>query len=349
MSDESMLKIISLCLSLDAKAARIYHDLAECASDGELREFWKSMASEEREHVRFWRELRSSAERGIVPHLFDQPFETFGELSLIQKKLDLLATESKNCSEPLNAFVMAFRTEFCLLHPAVSEFFRLVGLTSEQEDLEDRYDAHLAGFIDGLNKLGATSPEMELLGEVIQKLWHETRRLVQQSHTDSLTDLLNRRGLLNAMVPLSALAQRNGHNVGILMLDLDHFKQVNDSYGHLIGDEILKRVGGILRDSIRKMDLAGRFGGEEFLIFLPNVQPEYLFHVADKIRRKVESEVSKEMEIDLVRPITVSIGGAQGTLSLVPQEAIDALVRAADEALYKAKEAGRNRIVLCDA
>jgi diguanylate cyclase (GGDEF)-like protein len=348
MPDDVMLEIISLCLSIDAKAAKIYHELAQIAVGEELRAFWKTMAGEEREHVDFWRQLLHSAREGMVPELFERPFDVKQDLVAIQEKLESVLAQSKRTHEPLNAFVVAFRTEFYLMHPAINEFFHLVGLTSEDADFEQRYDDHLSQFITGLNEFGASTPEMELLGEAIKKLWSEDKNLVSQSHTDSLTGLFNRRGLLHAMVPLSNLAQRNGRNVGILMLDLDRFKGINDSHGHLVGDAVIRRVSHVVAESLRKADVVGRFGGEEFLVYLSDVAPDHLLDVAEKIRSAVESEGRSVMGGYLPEAVTVSVGAAQGILRGSAKEAVDQLVKKADQALYKAKETGRNKVVIAD-
>ena len=136
--------------------------------------------------------------------------------------------------------------------------------------------------------------------------------------------------------------------MAILLMDLDHFKLLNDTHGHLIGDEVLRRVGFLIADSIRKMDIAGRFGGEEFIVYLSNVQSEYVFEIAEKIRHRVESEGRKGIGVDLLRPITISVGVAQGVLKGMPQEALEGLIKKADEALYNAKKGGRNRVVVSE-
>ena len=307
------------------------------------------MAAEEREHVDFWGQLLQSARNGMVPDLFDRPFEVKHDLVVIQDKLEKVLSDSKRPQTTLNSFVLAFRTEFSLLNPILNEFFHLAGLTSEGADLRERYKAHLSQFINALNEFGASTPEMELLGEVIKALWDENGKLVEQSHTDGLTGLFNRRGLLHAIVPLSNLAQRNGLNVGVLMLDLDRFKGVNDSHGHLVGDAVIRRVGQLVAGMVRNADIVGRFGGEEFLVYLSDVHSEHLLNVAEKIRSAVESKGREVMGHYLAEPVTVSVGAAQGTLRGKAQEALDELVKKADQALYKAKEAGRNRVVIADS
>ncbi len=344
-----MLEIISLCLSIDARAARIYSELANCAQDARLRDFWRTMAAEEKGHVKFWRQLRDSARRGMIPHIFKNSLQIKQDLLNIKNQVEDLLRQSRDCPNQATAFMLAFRTEFCFLHPVLSEFFHFADYGSENLSFEDQYQEHLFRFIKGLKTFGSSSVEMEMLSTTLEQLWSENRRLVAQNQTDNLTGLLNKQGILNAIVPLSYLAQRSGHNVGVLLMDLDYFKRVNDTYGHLIGDGVLKVVGRLIRDSIRKADLAGRFGGEEFLVYLSYVQHDHLFDVAEKIRSRVESECVCSLEHPIDHPITVSIGGAQEIFESPPDSTvITALIKKADDALYEAKRTGRNRTVIND-
>lgn len=122
------------------------------------------------------------------------------------------------------------------------------------------------------------------------------------------------------------------------MVDIDHFKQFNDEFGHLLGDEVLRQVSAILSQQLRKSDVLSRYGGEEFAIVAPETGLESALAVADKLRRVVESWHFP----GVARPVTISAGVAEFPLQGGTR---DELVRAADEALYAAKQSGRNRVV----
>jgi diguanylate cyclase (GGDEF)-like protein len=123
------------------------------------------------------------------------------------------------------------------------------------------------------------------------------------------------------------------------MLDLDHFKETNDKFGHLVGDVVLKETAVILKDTLREIDIIGRYGGEEFSIVLTGIGREGAAQVAERIRQNVESAVFKAY--DEVVSSTVSIG-----VSVFPDDGVDALnlIESADQALYRAKESGRNKV-----
>ena len=131
--------------------------------------------------------------------------------------------------------------EFYLLHPAFKMIFLLLRPLADDESPEDGYESHIFKFIDVLTEHGDVTPELELLGETLQRLWKENRELVLQATHDDLTEVFNRRGFFAVCVQLAYLAQRYGCMIGVMMVDLDHFKSINDRFGHKTGDISLKR------------------------------------------------------------------------------------------------------------
>lgn len=168
-------------------------------------------------------------------------------------------------------------------------------------------------------------------------LFEETRAL---SIHDPLTGLGNRNMLNIEMEKQQAVLRRNKEPLSMIMIDLDHFKQFNDTYGHATGDVILAALAGILKSEIREIDLAVRYGGEEFLLLLPDTSKELAESVAERIRHKVEMTtltVTDDQEVSL----TISLGVAT---SVDGSESPEILITRADTAMYMAKERGRNRV-----
>ncbi len=166
--------------------------------------------------------------------------------------------------------------------------------------------------------------------------------LRHQSIRDSLTGLYNRRYFEEALFKQIHQAQRSEFTFSILMLDIDHFKKINDGYGHEVGDLALREVGKLLESSIRQGDLAARYGGEEFIILLHNADSEKALKRADKIRLDI-SKLQIKYGAEHVIPLTISIGIASYPKD---NEDKDKLVELADNALYAAKHSGRNKVVL---
>jgi diguanylate cyclase (GGDEF)-like protein len=155
--------------------------------------------------------------------------------------------------------------------------------------------------------------------------------------TDGLTGLPNRRSIDDALKRMAAHAGRTASPLGVVLFDLDHFKQINDLCGHEKGDEVLAAVGVVIAGSLRASDFGGRFGGEEFILLLPDTNRDGAVTVAEKLREAIAAvDVS-----GVSRPITASLGAAS-----LPEDAVEPalLLRAADRALYLAKARGRNRV-----
>ncbi|MBU1665018.1 MAG: PAS domain S-box protein, partial [Gammaproteobacteria bacterium] len=166
----------------------------------------------------------------------------------------------------------------------------------------------------------------------------ELRRLAA---TDALTGLANRRHFLDQMTLALARQKRHDTHTALLMLDLDWFKNVNDQYGHAAGDEVLRHTAAVMASSLRRIDLLGRLGGEEFAILLPDTEADGAHEFAERLRQLVAAQPTHGESGDI--PITLSIG----VTSFAAQDSdIDAILARADRALYRAKENGRNRVEL---
>lgn len=160
---------------------------------------------------------------------------------------------------------------------------------------------------------------------------------------DSLTQVYNRRRLMEEAEKALLLSNRCLNHISFLMLDIDHFKLVNDRYGHLAGDEVLKMLAAVCKERIRRTDMIGRFGGEEFLIILPDTDSESAFTVASDIKGAV-AEIETIYEHNIIK-VTISIG-IESVLADDSNTSVDKLINNADIALYKAKNSGRNRICI---
>ena len=168
------------------------------------------------------------------------------------------------------------------------------------------------------------------------------RRLFEQSREDPLTRLGNRLRLREELEVLQARVRRYAHSYSVVLCDVDHFKLYNDGYGHLEGDEVLRRVAQKISRHLRSGDTAYRYGGEEFLIVLPEQDLQTAASVAGRLRQAIqEMEIPHEAN-DPSGVVTISAGVA--TVSSESPKSADELLKEADEALYRAKQAGRNRV-----
>jgi diguanylate cyclase (GGDEF)-like protein len=164
--------------------------------------------------------------------------------------------------------------------------------------------------------------------------------LSEQAESDALTGLPNRRALDARLEEELDRAQRHGTHLTLVLLDVDDFKAVNDEYGHLCGDEVLRGIGPILRDSLRELDLPGRYGGEEFALILPGTTLTGARRVAEQIRMAL-----KENTVEGPAGETLGITASFGAAEFPTCSSVQSLVQAADAALYEAKRTGKDRIV----
>ena len=196
---------------------------------------------------------------------------------------------------------------------------------------------------DELSRLGHTFQEMAdriaaHTNTLEQQVSERTQVLARQAEADFLTGLLNRRGIGERIRVEKNRLAREGGKLGMLLLDVDHFKAINDNYGHELGDRALVHAANAIRSVMRSYDLCARWGGEEFLVLVPRIASrDALAIIAEKLRAEIKSKpVAGQIFL------TVSIGGYFAS----PSENTDAILKAADDALYKAKQAGRDQSIV---
>ena len=174
------------------------------------------------------------------------------------------------------------------------------------------------------------------------RLRHNVQLSLEMAITDQLTGLHNRRYMARHLDNLIAGAKKAERPLAFVIMDIDHFKSVNDTYGHDIGDEVLKEFAGRISANVRGIDLACRYGGEEFVVVMPDTDVAFAYAIAERLRQTVEANPVKISRAPGTLNVTISIGIAK--MEGVDDTA-DTLLHRADQALYRAKRSGRNRVV----
>jgi len=190
-----------------------------------------------------------------------------------------------------------------------------------------------------------TEADRQTIVRQVAELGRLTRKLRQASLTDALTDLPNRRYALKRLESDWSTSLRSGRPVSVIMLDIDHFKSVNDTYGHDMGDLVLKDTAGVLKNALREEDEVCRLGGEEFLVICRNTSTEEACRVAARLRTAVETNRIANPVFERGN-VTVSLGVASSELTFT---SVEDLLKASDEAVYAAKRGGRNQVRRYDA
>lgn len=179
----------------------------------------------------------------------------------------------------------------------------------------------------------------DALVNLVQKLNEAQTHLKHMADTDELTGLKNRRSIMERLEEEFQRAKRSHRPLSLIMLDIDHFKRINDAHGHLFGDFVLKMIALRIKDSLRKHDILGRVGGEEFLIVAPDSGAEESVHVAERVRRSISAKPIGDKTAEVGATLSAGV-----TVMTAQDESADAVFSRADTALYKAKDEGRNLV-----
>ena len=262
---------------------------------------------------------------GIVTRTLFDPIETMAELADFQPDLIILDMYMPGCTGPELAKVIRHNDRYVSV-PII--------YLSAEDDLDKQLDAMSEGGDDFLTK--PIKPRH--LITTVRNRAARARNLKARMVRDSLTGLYNHTHILQLLEDCSFRARRENKPVSFAMLDIDHFKRVNDSHGHPMGDRVIKSLALFLKQRLRKTDYIGRYGGEEFAVVMPDTDIQSAFTVLDEIRRRFAEIHYPAQPVDLFCTFSA------GVVELQPDDDALTLASQADDALYRAKHAGRNQV-----
>ena len=272
---------------------------------------------------------RTLEENQIASEIVNDPQQTLTALRQFNPDLILMDMYMPNCTGVEAARIIRQHNEF-LSTPIV--------YLSGETNVALQVDAMRLGGDHFLTK--PFNPVF--LNAIVKSKIERYRALRRTMYHDSLTGLLNHSSGKNTLDMLLSSVAHDGGFLSVVMMDIDHFKQVNDTYGHPVGDQVIRSLSWLLKQRLRKQDIICRYGGEEFLIGLPHTDAEHAFAIMDRIRQDF-AQIHHPVGDSHFR---VTTSGGIATYPLYPTG--DALINAADEALYQAKHNGRNRIHCSD-
>jgi len=240
--------------------------------------------------------------------------------------------------------------------------FPIIFVTAGIKDLLNQIEGYETGAVDYLMKpfepiilrsKVKVFRDLYLQRKVIERFYNNLEQLVEErtaelkqanetithlAATDELTDLNNRRFFNGCLAAAISAARRHTYHLSMIMIDLDHFNVVNDTYGHSAGDLVLKTFADLLREMVRAEDVAARWGGEEFIILLPHTASDAAAALAERIRAAFEQQSDSTS--------TILLSASFGVVQLQESDDVDSFIRRADAALYRAKREGRNRVAV---
>ena len=332
-----MIEILDRCIELDDAARDMYLKLAALSPDPILARTFERMSTEERGHVRWWTELRDEYAEGRLPELADQDemLESIEEAAtevapILETDLSVLTADEM--------LELAIRMEFFMLDPAFGELIDMLDPGSANNHRE-AYSRHVMRLVSEIERRHTDRSLAPFLARVLTRTYRDQERLATLATHDPLTKLLNRRGLYSSLVQWCALARRYHHELGVLVIDVDHFKTINDTYGHPVGDEVLCAIANALAQAVRGSDLVARYGGDEFAVLAPHTSAETVRSLGERILAEV-SDLHFRAE-DREFEVSVSVGSSFAPVGAQPTP--EQLLSLADRSLYEAKAAGRRR------
>ena len=332
-------KILESCLKLDKAAHSIYRKFAvEAHNNPELKKFWCTVAEEEHSHMKFWRQAISQCRQMRFPVLIDDVDAVSDRMVKIGESLNLLIRSFSGFGDAAEEIMLGYTIESYLFDPTFMMIFN--SLKFIEPEINSSYEQHILRFIDIMRRFDqSTAPvKIEILGQTLYNLYMMNKQLAHDSSTDMLTGLFTRRGFFNSVIPSMNFAARNRQRVGIIMMDIDNFKKINDVHGHPVGDQTLTVVGELIRGGVRRSDIAGRYGGEEFIVFTGNATAKGLATLCERIRKNIDQRSEALSGIHF----TVSVGAVLAKVTDKEESFLAFLIDRADQNLLRAKAQGKN-------
>lgn len=328
---------VNAIISLVAVDGRVL--LTTAAPESPVAEDKRNLSAADRRVEQLLTYVRGDGETVVA---MQAPVPGYPWMVLIEKRRDALFADIERTRNLTLLVVLGLVTLIGLLAWWLAR--GIIGPLRELTDAasqvaEDNLDVQIP--VRRKDELGFAS---KVFNDMVRQLKQSRMRLELLSTIDSLTQLPNRKSLMGDFSAMLMRYQRHPRAFSLLMIDIDHFKVVNDEYGHLAGDEVLRHVASILREQMRQVDVVARYGGEEFIALLDETDNAAAQRVAERIRSKIAaSHISYQ---GTLIQVTVSIGVAE--ISGL-DETREQLIDRADKAMYQAKQQGRNRVILADA
>jgi diguanylate cyclase (GGDEF)-like protein len=327
---------------MDRHAESLYSQLSSACPEPGLRDTFAQLAQDEAEHTGWWRSLLEAWEQGLLPDLVNDTDELMDRLTALDRELEAIRPIHLEQLDIDGMLALAARLEFYMIDPVFSE---LIDLTEpgQADRRHTAYQSHLQKLVDAIGEHYTPGSLAGLLATTLSRTWRDNLRLAVYATHDMLTGLYNRRALQTHLPQWAAWSARYGHALTVLLVDVDRFKDVNDTHSHGDGDKALKAVAHALRRATRASDLVIRYGGDEFAVIAPETDADEYAELCSRISETVRS-LDVRADDGVAIPLTVSIGGVVAKDPAgSPRRRIETLLAAADRSLYAAKTAGRDR------
>lgn len=332
-----MRTILELCVRMDELSHATYERMAASCQNPELAEVFRRMAIEESSHLEWWQELLDAWEQGLVPDVVNDTEGLERHMHQLYEEMSTTTPDDFSGLSDDAKLDLAARLEFFMLDPIFGELLDLTEPGGARLHRE-AYARHLERVVGAIEIHYSKADLARFLARVLRRAWRDNLALAAFASRDPLTGLYNRRGLLTHLDQWLSWAARYDRPLGLLLIDVDDFKHVNDTHGHAVGDLALRAVGTALEAGLRGSDLVARYGGDEFAIIAPETGIADLEMLAHRLIDGVRQTPLVDWDGSKI-PLSISVGGSV----LLGGDGVkaDKLLAAADSGLYEAKQAGK--------
>jgi diguanylate cyclase (GGDEF)-like protein len=336
-----MREILALCAQMDRLACDTYTTMSTACADAALRDVFAKMAKDESAHVGWWEELGQAWADGLLPDIYAESNTVCDQMADTLRSLEAAVPAPGVAISGDDALTTAVSIEFFMLDPMFGELLDLAE-PATAHSRHEAYDRHIDRLIKAVEDHYPAPALAGFLARVLRRSVRENRALAQYAMRDPLTDLVNRRAFGAHARQWAAWSARYGRPLAVLLVDVDHLKAINDTWGHPVGDKALVAVAAAITEATRAADVSARYGGDEFAVLAPETGPEDAHRLAERILDAVRT-IDIPIDGTSVRA-TVSVGV---TVMLDPPDSdprrAEELLAIADQGLYAAKQAGRDR------
>lgn len=328
-----MREILETSIRLERQARDTYRALAQTCEDDVLARRFNELADDERRHIDWWADLLVAWGAGLLPDIVDE-HTARSRLEQLETEINAAIPEDFRALSTDDGLDLAVSIEYRLLDPVFGELLDIVRPGSS-EDVQESYVRHIGRLVQAIEGHHSRPVVAKFYAEMLTTSCERQGGPCTHVSYDTLTGLYNRRELLCQVTQELAWSRRYGRPLGVVVVDLDRFQEINETFGHDAADHAIGHVARTLKSTLRASDTIGRFGGDEFIVLAPETDGAGL----EALMGRVVSAVRKGGEGPAGLSVTAGAAWAPGGVEVTPEM----LIAQADRSMYAAKEAGRDR------
>jgi diguanylate cyclase (GGDEF)-like protein len=336
----SIPEVVRSCWVIYQKATDAYRVLANNAMSDEISQLWRTMAEGMNKHILYWKKISERVEKDPTVEALGNPHEVLGQLRDVEARIDTIQESCTAFRSVMDYFYLAYSLEVQLTHPALCSLPESVMSVPDREVVKWDYQTNLKRFLAGMKKHCEANYLNVALMDSLERAWGQNKRLAQQNSVDPVTGAYNRRSLLKVINAYSSLAERDGHNVAIIMVGLENMDELYTTFDLKTADEVMQRFFNGLKPGIRVSDIIGRYDFSSFLIYLSKVNHQYLYEIANRFAESTQS-VHKAGFV-----LSVHIGGSYGPIRGETGQRIAYYLTRARDCMMRAKLSRTQRIII---